>query len=103
MPSFYDVTYKEDGRIEAVTPNRPGIPPRVTKAIVTDMDSFTPPENFVVPLVGAVQDLKVQVRAGGVAGLPHGAQALPRLNLLTLADKQVLQMGIDLSLIHIFS
>ena len=26
VPSFYDVTYKEDGRIEAVTPNRPGIP-----------------------------------------------------------------------------
>ena len=42
-----------------------------------------------------MQKLKVQVRAGGVAGLPHGAQALPRLNLLTLADKQVLQMGID--------
>ena len=56
VPSFYDVTYREDGRIEAVTPNRPGVPARVTKAIVRDMDSFTPPENFVVPLVGAVQD-----------------------------------------------
>ena len=53
VPSFYDVTYREDGRIEAVTPNRPGVPARVTKAIVRDMDSFTPPENFVVPLVGA--------------------------------------------------
>ena len=31
VPSFYDVTYKEDGRIEAVTPNRPGVPPRVTQ------------------------------------------------------------------------
>ena len=47
VPSFYDVTYREDGRIEAVTPNRPGVPARVTKAIVRDMDSFTPPENFV--------------------------------------------------------
>ena len=56
VPSFYDVTYREDGRIEAVTPNRPGVPARVTKAIVRDMDSFTPPENFVVPLVGAVQE-----------------------------------------------
>ena len=34
IPSFYDVTYKEDGRIEAVKPNRPGVPARVTKAIV---------------------------------------------------------------------
>ena len=50
VPSFYDVTYREDGRIEAVTPNRPGVPARVTKAIVRDMDSFTPPENFVVQI-----------------------------------------------------
>ena len=69
VPSFYDVTYKEDGRIEAVTPNRPGIPARVTKAIVKDMDSFTPPENFVVPLVGAVQDRAcVEVLRGCVRG-----------------------------------
>ena len=38
IPSFYDVTYKEDGRIEAVKPNRPGVPARVTKAIVKNMD-----------------------------------------------------------------
>ena len=69
VPSFYDVTYKEDGRIEAVTPNRPGIQARVTKAIVKDMDSFTPPENFVVPLVGAVQDRAcVEVLRGCVRG-----------------------------------
>ena len=69
VPSFYDVTYKEDGRIEAVTPNRPGVPARVTKAIVRDMDSFTPPENFVVPLVGAVQDRAcVEVLRGCVRG-----------------------------------
>ena len=69
VPSFYDVTYKEDGRIKAVTPNRPGIPARVTKAIVKDMDSFTPPENFVVPLVGAVQDRAcVEVLRGCVRG-----------------------------------
>ena len=69
VPSFYDVTYREDGRIEAVTPNRPGVPARVTKAIVRNMDSFTPPENFVVPLVGAVQDRAcVEVLRGCVRG-----------------------------------
>ena len=69
VPSFYDVTYREDGRIEAVTPNRPGVPARVTKAIVRDMDSFTPPEDFVVPLVGAVQDRAcVEVLRGCVRG-----------------------------------
>ena len=41
----------------------------MTKAIVRDMDSFTPPENFVVPLVGAVQDRAcVEVLRGCVRG-----------------------------------
>ena len=69
VPSFYDVSYEEDGRIRAVTPNRPGVPARVTKAIVKDMDSFSPPENFVVPIVGTVQDrASVEVLRGCVRG-----------------------------------
>ena len=69
VPSFYDVRYEEDGRIRAVTPNRPGVPARVTKAIVKDMDSFPPPENFVVPIVGTVQDrASVEVLRGCVRG-----------------------------------
>ncbi len=43
----------------------------MTKAIVQDMDSFTPPENFVVPLVGAVQDRAcVEVLRGCCPRLP---------------------------------
>ena len=69
IPSFYDVMYKEDGRIEAVKPNRPGVPERVTKAIVKNMDDYEPPKNFVVPLVGAVQDRAcVEVLRGCVRG-----------------------------------
>ena len=69
VPSFYDESYEEDGRIRAVTPNRPGVPARVTKAIVKDMDSFPPPENFVVPIVGTVQDrASVEVLRGCVRG-----------------------------------
>ena len=69
VPSFYDVSYEEDGHIRAVTPNRPGVPARVTKAIVKDMDSFPPPENFVVPIVGTVQDrASVEVLRGCVRG-----------------------------------
>ncbi len=69
VPSFYDVAYKEDGRIESITPNRPGVPARVTKAIVKDMDSFPPPENFVVPIIGTIQDrASVEVLRGCVRG-----------------------------------
>lgn len=49
VPSFYDVTYLPDGRVESIKPNRPGVPERVTKAIVKDMDSFVPPENLLCP------------------------------------------------------
>lgn len=69
VPSFYDVTYLPDGRIESICPNRPGVPARVTKAIVTNMDDYEPPKNFVVPLVGAVQDrASVEVLRGCVRG-----------------------------------
>ncbi len=56
VPSFYDVTYEPNGCIRAVTPNRAGVPARVTKAIVRDLDAIPPPRNFVTPMVGAVQD-----------------------------------------------
>ena len=53
IPAFYDVTYFEDGRVKAITPNEPGIPARITKAIIKDLNEFAPPTNFVVPMVGA--------------------------------------------------
>ena len=69
VPSFYDVAYLPDGRIGSVTPNRPGVPARVTKAIVKNMDEYEPPKNFVVPMVGTVQDRAcVEVLRGCVRG-----------------------------------
>lgn len=69
VPSFYDVAYLPDGRIESVTPNRPGVPARITKAIVKNMDEYEPPKNFVVPMVGTVQDRAcVEVLRGCVRG-----------------------------------
>ena len=69
IPAFYDVTYYEDGRIKAITPNRPGVPAVVTKAIVKDLNEFAPPTNFVVPMVGAIQDrASIEVLRGCVRG-----------------------------------
>lgn len=69
VPSFYDVAYLPDGRIESVKPNRPGVPARVTKAIVKNMDDSEPPKHFVVPMVGSVQDrASVEVLRGCVRG-----------------------------------
>ncbi len=69
IPAFYDVTYQEDGRVDAITPNHEGVPARITKAIIQDMNSVTPPTHFVVPMVGAVQDrASVEVLRGCVRG-----------------------------------
>ena len=69
IPAFYDVTYYEDGRVKAITPNEPGIPARITKAIIKDLNQFAPPTNFVVPMVGAIQDrASIEVLRGCVRG-----------------------------------
>lgn len=69
VPSFYDVSYLPDGRVAAIRPNDEAAPARVTKAILTDMDQFAPPTNFVVPMVGAVHDrAQIEVLRGCVRG-----------------------------------
>ncbi len=55
VPSLYDVAYREDGTVAAITP-KDGAPARVRKAIIRDFAAMPPPEHFVVPMVGAIHD-----------------------------------------------
>lgn len=55
VPSLYDVTYREDGTVEAVRP-RDGAPATVRKRILTDMDAAYYPKSFVVPFLDIVHD-----------------------------------------------
>ena len=69
IPAFYDIEYYEDGRVKSITPNEPGIPAVITKAIIKNLNDFAPPTNFVVPMVGAIQDrASVEVLRGCVRG-----------------------------------
>ena len=55
--------------MRSITPNQPGVPAVVTKAIIQDMNDFAPPTNFVVPMVGAIQDrASIEVLRGCVRG-----------------------------------
>ncbi|MGI6570453.1 MAG: TIGR03960 family B12-binding radical SAM protein [Caldicoprobacterales bacterium] len=56
VPSFYDVSYLEDGRISSVSPNRDGVQPRVSKRIAADMDKTWFPERIIVPFMDIVHD-----------------------------------------------
>jgi radical SAM family uncharacterized protein len=56
VPAFYDVTYLPDGRIQRVAPNRPGVPWRVAKHTVMDLDQWPYPKKPVVPLAETVHE-----------------------------------------------
>src|SRR5690242_521040 len=49
VPAFYDVDYLPDGRIQRVTPNRSGVPWRVAKHTVMDLDQWPYPKKPLVP------------------------------------------------------
>ena len=55
VPSLYEVTYHEDGRVNAITP-RDGVRPTVRKRIVKDLDTMYYPDSFVVPFIDIVHD-----------------------------------------------
>jgi radical SAM family uncharacterized protein len=56
VPAFYDVSYLPDGRIEAVVPNRFGVPERVQKHTVMDLDAWPYPKKPLVPLAETVHE-----------------------------------------------
>jgi radical SAM family uncharacterized protein len=55
VPALYDVTYHEDGTIQAVTP-KDGAPAFIEKRIVKDLDTMYFPDYFVVPSTDIVFD-----------------------------------------------
>ena len=56
VPSFYDVTYLEDGRVATIRPNRPNVPAIVKKRIVLDLDQLPDLTDSLVPNTEIVHD-----------------------------------------------
>ena len=69
VPRFYDVDYLPDGRIAAVTPNRPGVPARVAKHTLMDLDAWPYPRKPLVPLAETVHErFSVEIFRGCTRG-----------------------------------
>jgi radical SAM family uncharacterized protein len=69
VPAFYDVTYLPDGRIQRVAPNRPGVPWRVAKHTVMDLDAWPYPKQPLVPLAESVHErMSVEIFRGCTRG-----------------------------------
>lgn len=68
VPSLYDVSYNEDGTVQAITP-RDGAPEKVKKRIIHDMDSVPYPEGFIVPFIQTVHDrAMIELMRGCIRG-----------------------------------
>ena len=55
VPSLYDVSYHEDGTIKAITPKETA-PEKVKKRIISDLDTVSYPDEFIVPFIEVVHD-----------------------------------------------
>ena len=68
VPSLYDVTYHEDGTIDAVTPLE-NAPATITKRVMVNMDESYYPKQVVVPFIEIVHDrVSVEVLRGCIRG-----------------------------------
>ncbi|HEV2346631.1 MAG TPA: TIGR03960 family B12-binding radical SAM protein [Actinocrinis sp.] len=69
VPRFYDVEYLPDGRIKRVVPNRNGVPWRVSKHTVMDLDEWPYPKQPLVPLAETVHErMSVEIFRGCTRG-----------------------------------
>ncbi|GLX03086.1 TIGR03960 family B12-binding radical SAM protein [Microbispora sp. NBRC 16548] len=69
VPKFYDVEYHPDGRIMRVVPNRDGVPTRVFKHTVMDLDEWPYPKKPLVPLAETVHErFSVEIFRGCTRG-----------------------------------
>ena len=56
VPSFYDVSYNEDGTIKSFEKNTPEAPDKVRKCVITDLDKAYYPDKIIVPYIDVVHD-----------------------------------------------
>lgn len=69
VPAFYDVEYLEDGTIKRFFPIEPGVPERIEKTVVKDLDQAFYPDRFIVPYCEIVHDrMMVELFRGCIRG-----------------------------------
>lgn len=69
VPSFYDVTYNQDGTIASFLPNQPEAPLYIDKQIIMDVTAAPYPKSPVVPFIKATQDRVVlEIQRGCIRG-----------------------------------
>ncbi len=69
VPCFYEVAYNEDGTIKSFEPTEAGVPAKIQKRIIKDLNTVYYPESFIVPYMDTVHDrAMVEIFRGCTAG-----------------------------------
>jgi radical SAM family uncharacterized protein len=69
VPSLYAVSYRDDGHIEAYTPQHADVPARVTKHTVMNLDEWPYPKTPLVPMAETVHErMSVEIFRGCTRG-----------------------------------
>ena len=69
VPSLYEVKYKEDGTIASFTPTVAGVPARIMKQVVKDLNTAPYPLHQLVPFIQITQDRAVvEIQRGCIRG-----------------------------------
>jgi radical SAM family uncharacterized protein len=104
VPSFYCVTYDEEGKVAEVSPKIAGVPQKITKRIIRDFDKAYYPTKMIVPFMDVVHDRAVLEIFRGCtrgcrfcqAGMIYRPVREKSVNrLCTLANDMVASTGFD--------
>ncbi|MBE6708964.1 MAG: TIGR03960 family B12-binding radical SAM protein [Ruminococcaceae bacterium] len=69
VPSLYEVSYNADGTIDGIEPKCDGVPKRVRRRIVADLDSAYFPDKTIIPNIETVHDrVTLEVFRGCIRG-----------------------------------
>lgn len=69
VPSLYEVKYKKNGQIESMVPLREGVPEKIRKCVVKNLNESYYPTKPVVPFLRATQDrIVLEVQRGCIRG-----------------------------------
>lgn len=71
VPSLYDIEYNDDRTIKAIKPKYDGVPAKITKRIVRDLDRAYFPDKMIVPFTAIVHD---RIMLEVFRGCPHGCR-----------------------------